>query len=158
MPYRIGQGQDIHRIQPGGSLKLGGIVVSNEVSCIAHSDGDIVLHALTDALLGALGLGDIGDRFPNTDPQWKNADSSIFVQTVMGDCRWRKMRVINIDVCVSAEKPKLSSFKPQIARSIRAMTDAEVVNIKAGTNEGLDAVGRGEAISASVVVLLAPEA
>ncbi|MFT3787871.1 MAG: 2-C-methyl-D-erythritol 2,4-cyclodiphosphate synthase [Tepidisphaeraceae bacterium] len=157
MPYRIGHGQDVHRIQNGGSLKLGGVVVSNELSAVAHSDGDVVLHALVDALFGALGLGDIGDRFSNSDPQWKDCESRKFVEAAMGDVRWRKMRVINIDISINAEKPMLKTLKPKIAESVRLLTDAECVNVKAGTNEGLDAVGRGEAIAATVVVLLAPE-
>jgi 2-C-methyl-D-erythritol 2,4-cyclodiphosphate synthase len=154
MIYRIGHGYDLHRLQPGGQLVLGGVVVSEQMSPVAHSDGDVVLHAVVDALLGALGLGDIGDRFANTDPRWKDARSGVFVESVMADVRGGDYRVGNCDVTILAERPKLKGFKPAIGESLSALLDGCPVNIKAGTNEGCDAIGRGEAIAAHATLLL----
>ena len=151
---RIGLGTDIHRIQPGGRLMLGGVCVSEEMSAVAHSDGDVVLHALVDAIFGALCLGDIGERFPNTDPRWRDARSEIFVEEAMKSLGHATGSIVNIDVTIQAEKPTLKGFKPQMRDSITRMTGCPQVNIKAGTNEGCDAVGRGEAIAATVAVLI----
>src|SRR5205085_11566274 len=110
MQLRIGHGYDLHRLQPGGQLLLGGVVVSNEISPIAHSDGDVVLHAIVDALLGAMAWGDIGQRFPNTDPRWKDASSGIFLESVWNEV-WRAgYRLGNLDITILAERPKLSPF------------------------------------------------
>lgn len=158
LQMRIGLGTDIHRIQPGGRLMLAGVCVSEEMSAIAHSDGDVVLHALVDAIFGALGLGDIGERFPNTDPLWKDADSILFVQEAMKSLHAAKGVIINIDVTIQAEQPKLKPFKPRMVESLRTLTRCENVNVKAGTNEGCDAVGRGEAIAATVIVLVSLDA
>jgi len=155
--FRIGHGYDLHRLQPGGRLVLGGVVVSNDVSPVAHSDGDVVIHALVDALLGACGLGDIGERFPNTDPAWRGADSLVFLRNVLvevSDCL--NYGVGNVDVTILAERPKLKPFK-ELMREILArelQVETGRVNIKAGTNEGCDAIGRAEAVAAHVVVLL----
>jgi 2-C-methyl-D-erythritol 2,4-cyclodiphosphate synthase len=151
---RIGHGYDIHRLQPGGRLVLGGVVVSTEQSAAAHSDGDVVLHAIVDAILGALGEGDIGELFPN-EPRWKDADSRVFIEQVMERVRSRNMRIVNIDLTVLAEQPRLSPYREQMRQVIARLTDCPQVNIKAGTNEGCDAVGRGEAIACHAVVLLA---
>lgn len=151
---RVGLGHDIHRLRSGGRLMLGGVCVSEDLSAIAHSDGDVLLHALTDALLGAIGTGDIGELFPPSDDRWKDADSAIFVAEAMRRVRDAGYRVINVDALVLAETPKLKPFKGRIAETVGGLLDAPV-NIKAGTNEGVDAVGRGEAIVAQVVVLLA---
>lgn len=151
---RIGHGYDLHRLQPGGQLVLGGVVVSDEISPIAHSDGDVVLHAVVDALLGGLGLGDIGDRFANTDPRWKDAPSRVFVESVMVDVRRGGYQVANCDVTILAERPKLKAFKPAIGQALSSLLDGCPVNIKAGTNEGCDAIGRGEAIAAHAILLL----
>jgi 2-C-methyl-D-erythritol 2,4-cyclodiphosphate synthase len=161
-PFLIGHGYDIHRLQAGGVLTLAGVVVSNEISCIAHSDGDVVLHAVVDALLGALGLGDIGEFFPNSDPQWKNAASRVFVEDAWRRARQRGYVLGNLDVTVILEQPKLAPHKPAMINALRALfaTPGEPppgVNLKAGTNEGCDAVGRGEAVAAHAVVLLAAE-
>jgi len=157
--FRIGHGYDIHKLQPGGKLVLGGVVVSDQFSAIAHSDGDVVIHALVDALLGAMGWGDIGELFPNTDPQWKGAASRVFLETVCTRLRDAGQRVVNADVTILAEQPRLASYKAQIRQTLREMLGpTSLVNVKAGTNEGCDAVGRGEAIAAHAVVLLAPEA
>lgn len=154
---RIGHGYDIHRIQRGGRMVLGGVGVSTTSSLIAHSDGDVVLHALVDALLGALGKGDIGEMFPNTDPRWKSADSKLFVTAAMNDVRSAGYKVANADITILAERPRLKPFKPEMARIISALIGAPV-NIKAGTNEGCDAVGQEQAIACHAVVLLTTDA
>jgi len=155
---RIGHGYDLHRLQPGGTLMLAGIEVSKDLSPVAHSDGDVVLHAIVDALCGAMGLGDIGEHFANTDPRWKDAPSRLFVDAI-----WKKVKdagycLANADITILAERPKLKSFKPAMRQSIAELLQATVgqINVKAGTNEGCDAIGRGEAIAAHAVVLLAP--
>jgi 2-C-methyl-D-erythritol 2,4-cyclodiphosphate synthase len=155
---RIGHGYDIHRLQSGGRLVLAGVNVSNEISAIAHSDGDVAMHAIVDALLGAMGWGDIGERFPNTDPRWKSAASRVFLESVHADVRGAGYEMSNVDVTILAERPKIAPFKAEmIARLTQVLgVPRERINIKAGTNEGCDAIGRGEAIAAHAVVLLAP--
>lgn len=154
MPLRIGHGYDIHRTTSPGRLMLAGVCVSESIGVEAHSDGDVVLHAIVDAICGALGLGDIGRRFPNTDPRWKNADSSIFVSDVMKEIASRGGSVVNLDVTILAERPKLSPFREAMTNRIRELCRCDAVNVKAGTNEGVDAVGRGEAIAAHAVILI----
>jgi 2-C-methyl-D-erythritol 2,4-cyclodiphosphate synthase len=151
--FRIGQGYDIHRLQSGGQLILAGVVVAEGISPVAHSDGDVALHAVVDALLGAIGLGDIGEMFPNNDPKWKNANSKLFIEGAMREVRQRGFVVVNLDVTILAERPKLKEFKQRMIASLSAMVGGSV-NVKAGTNEGCDAIGRGEAIAALAVVLL----
>ena len=156
LPFRIGHGYDLHRLQSGGRLMLGGICVADGISPIAHSDGDVALHALVDALLGAMGWGDIGEHFPNNDVRWKDAPSRVFVTTTSDKLRSAGYLVQNLDVTILAERPKLKHFKRPMAETIAALlaiTPAQV-NVKAGTNEGCDAIGRGEAIAAHAVVLL----
>lgn len=155
---RIGHGTDIHRIQAGGRLMLGGVCVSQDMSAIAHSDGDVVLHALVDAIFGALGMGDIGEHFPNTDPLWQDADSQIFVQEAMKALHARGGSIVNADITIQAEKPKLKPFKPTMVERLRTLLRCDHVNVKAGTNEGCDAVGRGEAVAATAVVLVSLDA
>jgi 2-C-methyl-D-erythritol 2,4-cyclodiphosphate synthase len=154
--FRIGHGYDLHRLQSGGNLLLAGVVVSDQISPVAHSDGDVILHALVDALLGAMGWGDIGERFPDTDPKWKGAASRLFVESVYADVRAGGFELINLDVTLLAEKPKIKPFKPAMVAALRSClhADGAVINVKAGTNEGCDAIGRGEAIAAHAVVLL----
>lgn len=154
---RIGHGYDLHRVQAGGRLVMAGVVVAEDLSPIAHSDGDVVIHAVVDALLGALGEGDIGEHFPDTDPRWKGAPSRVFLEYAAGRAATAGYRVLNVDVTVLAERPRLKPFKPQMALSLASLLhiDPGAVNIKAGTNEGCDAVGRGEAVAAHAVVLLA---
>ena len=156
VPFRIGHGYDLHRLQPGGNLILGGVQVADTLSPIAHSDGDVVLHAIVDALLGAMGSGDIGDSFANTDERWRNAASRVFVEEVFALVRKGGYRVLNCDVTILAERPKLKPFKPAIRDAVAALLEIQPgqINIKAGTNEGCDAIGRGEAIAAHAVVLL----
>jgi 2-C-methyl-D-erythritol 2,4-cyclodiphosphate synthase len=153
---RVGHGYDLHRLQPDGKLTLGTIVVSTEISPVAHSDGDVVLHALVDALLGAIAGGDIGELFPNTDPQWKDAPSRVFVEAALQRVTDAGYQVGNADITILAERPKLKPFKSQIRSAVAELlkVPVEQINIKAGTNEGVDAIGRGEAIAAHAVVLL----
>ncbi len=151
--FRIGHGYDVHRIKTGGRMVLGGVVVSTEISPDAHSDGDVVLHALVDAILGAIGLGDIGDHFSDQDNRWKNADSAIFLKHALDLAKQQGYAVVNADVSVLAEQPKLKPFKAPIKQQLESLLNAPA-NIKAGTNEGCDAIGRGEAIACHAVVLL----
>jgi 2-C-methyl-D-erythritol 2,4-cyclodiphosphate synthase len=151
--HRIGHGYDIHRLREGGELVMGGVVVAEGVSAVAHSDGDVVIHALVDALLGAAGKGDIGEHFPDTDAAWKGAPSMKFLDIVYKDLRREGWRVINADLTILAEKPRLRPFKERMTAFLEKHLEAPV-NIKAGTNEGCDAIGRGEAVAAHAVVLL----
>lgn len=155
-PMRIGHGYDIHRIQSGGELVVGGVVVAEGISAVAHSDGDVAIHALVDALLGAIGAGDIGEHFPNSDPAYRAAPSTLFLNRTMAEVRRAGYRVVNADLTILAERPKLQALKPKMAAVLAAQLGAPV-SIKAGTNEGCDAVGRGEAIAAHAVVLLRAE-
>jgi 2-C-methyl-D-erythritol 2,4-cyclodiphosphate synthase len=154
IPYRVGHGYDIHRLAAGGTLMLGGVPVSQTMSAIAHSDGDVVIHALVDAILGAMGWGDIGQLFPNNDARWKGAASRVFLQTVCARLAEAGWGVANADVTIMAEKPRLGPFREAMVMALAQMTGGEV-NVKAGTNEGCDAVGRGEAVAAHAVVLVA---
>jgi 2-C-methyl-D-erythritol 2,4-cyclodiphosphate synthase len=153
---RIGSGIDVHAFGPGDSLMLGGVRIAHTRGVVAHSDGDVVLHALTDALLGAAGLGDIGQHFRDTDPRWKGADSKQFVRAVMDMLRSRRLRVGNADVTVLAESPKLSPVRDDIRRQLAELLEVglEQVNVKATTTEKLGFLGRSEGIAAQAVVLL----
>jgi 2-C-methyl-D-erythritol 2,4-cyclodiphosphate synthase len=134
---------------------LGGVAIEEGRSFIAHSDGDVLIHAAVDAILGALGEGDIGRHFPDIDPRWKGAASVAFLESAVALARGRGLAVVNLDLTVVAESPRLAPFIPQMTDSLRRITGGQV-NIKAGTNEGCDAIGRHEAISATAVVLLGP--
>jgi 2-C-methyl-D-erythritol 2,4-cyclodiphosphate synthase len=153
---RIGSGIDVHAFGPGDFIMLGGIRVPHTHGVLAHSDGDVVLHALCDALLGAAGLGDIGQHFRDTDPQWKGADSRSFVRSVMNMLLIRKLRVCNADITVLAEAPKVGPVRDQIRRQVAELLEVseECVNLKATTTEKLGFLGRGEGIAAQAVVLL----
>ena len=153
---RIGSGIDVHAFGPGDAIMLGGVRVPHSRGVLAHSDGDVVLHALCDALLGAAGLGDIGQHFRDTDPQWKGADSQKFVRAVMEMLHARKLRVGNADVTVLAEAPKVGPVRDEIRRKIAALLEIpdERVNVKATTTERLGFLGRTEGIAAQAVVLL----
>jgi len=156
MDLRVGQGWDIHRLRAGGVLRLAGVEVSRELSPEAHSDGDVVLHAVVDALLGALGWGDIGEWFADADPRWKDAPSRAFVEAVRRRMAQEGWSVVNVDVTILAERPRLKDFKEAMRRSLAELTGG-AASVKAGTNEGMDAVGRGEAIAAHAVALVARE-
>src|SRR5689334_5802941 len=153
---KIGSGFDVHAFGPGDSVMLGGVRVSHNAGVVAHSDGDVVLHALCDALLGAGGLGDIGQHFSDKEPRWKGADSSQFVSAVLKMLADRKLRVGNADITVIAEAPKVGPVRDAIRRRVAELlgVTAENVNIKATTTERLGFLGRSEGIAAQAVVLL----
>ena len=153
---RIGLGEDSHRTTPGGPLRLGGIDVPHDRQLVGHSDADVLLHAITDALLGAAGLGDIGELFPNTDPQWHNADSAIFLREAQRRLTELDWKIVNLDCTIHAERPKLSPHKQTIAARIAELLglDRNQVNIKAKTGEKVRRIGRQEAINADAVVLI----
>jgi len=154
--FRIGLGTDIHRLVEGRKLMLGGVQIPHNTGLLGHSDGDAVLHAVVDALLGAAGLGDIGTFFPDTDPKWKDADSKEFLFAIKEKLAEKKWEVVNLDVTIHAESPRLEPFKGQIRRCIAGLLgiDFGAVNIKAKTNEGLGDIGEGTAIAATAVALL----
>lgn len=154
--YRIGLGTDLHVFIPDKKLVLGGIHIPFPAGLKAHSDGDVVLHALIDALLGAAGIGDIGTLFPDKDLKYKGADSKSLVLDVKARLVEKKWEIVNVDITIHLEQPRMEPFKGQIRRCIAGLLDIDftAVNIKAKTNEGVDAVGRGEAISASVIALI----
>lgn len=157
---RTGIGHDIHRTAAGRPLVLAGVKIECPFGLAGHSDADVVLHALCDALLGAAGLGDIGENFPDTDPANRGADSRRFVAAVRAMLDERGWEVANADVVIHAERPRLAAWKPAMRASIAALLGipADAVGVKAGTHEGLDAIGRGEAIAATAAVLLCARA
>ena len=154
---RIGSGIDVHAFGPGEHVMLGGVRVPHTHGVVAHSDGDVILHALCDALLGAAGLGDIGQHFRDDDPQWRGADSSRFVRSVLEMIRTRGFRVINADITVLGEAPRIARHRDEIRSRIGALLElpADCVNIKATTTERLGFLGRREGIAAQAVVALA---
>ena len=156
MSLRIGQGFDVHAFGPGDHLFLGGVKIAHDHGVIAHSDGDVLLHALTDALLGALALVDIGQWFPPSDPRWADADSTQFVAAAMRAVAEHGYRVNNVDLTVLAEAPKLAPHNTAIRARIAQLleVDESRVGLKATTTEGLGLVGRREGIAAQAVVLL----
>lgn len=156
MRLRIGQGIDVHAFGPGEQLMLGGVAVPHSQGVLAHSDGDVLLHALTDALLGALALGDIGQWFPPSDPTWRGADSRRFVAAAMAEVAKAGMVVINADLTVLAEAPKIGPHRDRIRASVAELLGVTIdsVGLKATTTEALGFIGRREGIGASVVVLL----
>jgi 2-C-methyl-D-erythritol 2,4-cyclodiphosphate synthase len=153
---RIGSGIDVHAFGPGDFIMLGGVRIPHTHGVVAHSDGDVVLHALCDALLGAAGLGDIGHHFSDSDPQWKGADSARFVASVLALLRARRLAVANVDLTVLAQAPKVAPYREAMRRQIAQLlaVGMERVNIKATTTEGLGFLGRAEGIAAQAVVLL----
>jgi|SRR5690348_6348635 len=156
LPFRIGHGYDLHRLKQGGRLFLAGVLVSEELSPISHSDGDVVLHAIVDALLGAMAWGDIGEHFPNNDPKWKDVPSRVFIDEIYAKVAANGYHIQNLDVTILAERPRLKAVKPAMTKSLETLLHLSPgqVNVKAGTNEECDAIGRGEAIAAYAVVLL----
>jgi 2-C-methyl-D-erythritol 4-phosphate cytidylyltransferase/2-C-methyl-D-erythritol 2,4-cyclodiphosphate synthase len=155
---RVGHGYDIHRLVAGRKLILGGVPIPHDLGLDGHSDADVLLHAVMEAILGAAGMPDIGEIFPDTDPRYRNAASSDMLRYVVSLLGDRSLRVAQIDCSVLAERPKLAPFKPQIAASLRSLLALPEgrVSVKARTNEGLDAVGRGEAIAAHAIAVLVP--
>ncbi|MFP4037827.1 MAG: 2-C-methyl-D-erythritol 2,4-cyclodiphosphate synthase [Desulfobacteraceae bacterium] len=155
---RIGFGNDVHRLVRGRPLVLGGVEVPSDVGLEGHSDADVLVHAVIDAVLGALGKGDIGGRFPDSDPSYRGADSIGLLETVAREMRSEGYGVNNLDATVVAQRPKLSPYIPAMRdRLARALMEArERVNVKATTTEGLGYCGRGEAMEAFAVVSLTP--
>ena len=153
---RVGIGHDTHRLAEGRPLLLGGVRVAHSRGLVGHSDADVVLHAVTDALLGAAGLGDIGDAYPDTDPAWRGADSARFLRETLARLNRDGWRVVNLDVIVFAQEPKLGPVKAAIRRSLAELlsVDAAVVNVKAKTGERVGHIGRAEAIACQAVVLI----
>ena len=156
---RIGHGYDVHRLVPDRELVLGGVHIPYELGLLGHSDADVLLHAVMDALLGAAGLRDIGYHFPDTDPRYKGADSMELLRRVGEMLRQAGFRVGNIDVTMIAQKPKLKDYIPQMARNIAAALDTDVsrVNVKATTEEHLGFTGAGEGMSCHAVCILTEE-
>lgn len=153
---RIGFASDIHRLVEGRKLILGGVVVPYHLGELAHSDGDVVYHALAESILGALALGDLGTHFPDNDPQYKNIDSAIIVQRVVTMMLEKDYEVNNVDISITLEEPKLKSFIPQMRENIAKLLEVKVdaVSVKAGTNEKLDAIGNLQAVKAESIILL----
>ena len=153
---RIGHGYDVHRLVEGRDLILGGVKIDFEKGLLGHSDADVLLHAVSDALLGAAGLGDIGKHFPDTDPKYKGADSRMLLRVVAQRVREAGYRVSNIDVTMIAQKPKLKDHIPQMVLNIAGAVDIapDRVNVKATTEEKLGFTGTGEGMSCHAVCLL----
>jgi 2-C-methyl-D-erythritol 2,4-cyclodiphosphate synthase len=153
---RIGIGHDTHRLEAGGPLRLGGVAVPHEKQAVGHSDADVLLHAIIDALLGAASMGDIGELFSNTEMQNRNRDSADMLNVVCDRLRAHDWHIINVDCIVFAEKPKLGHYKDAIRMRVAELLEipAHNVGIKAKTGEGVDAIGREEAIVAQCVALL----
>jgi 2-C-methyl-D-erythritol 2,4-cyclodiphosphate synthase len=154
--FRVGIGTDIHKLVEDRKLMLGGVQVPFNMGLLGHSDGDAVLHAVVDALLGAAGMGDIGTLFPDTDPQYKDADSKGFLLTVKEKLTEKKWEIINVDITINAEQPRLEPVKGQIKRVIAGLLgiDFGAVNVKAKSNNGLGETGEGTAIAATAVALI----
>ncbi|MCQ2800438.1 MAG: 2-C-methyl-D-erythritol 2,4-cyclodiphosphate synthase [Bacilli bacterium] len=153
---RIGFASDIHRLVEGRRLILSGVVVPFELGEEAHSDGDVVYHAVAESILGALALGDLGKHFPDTDDKYKDIDSSLIVKEVAKMMKNKGFIINNIDVSITLEKPKLKDYIGQMRANLATLLDTEIENIsiKAGTNERLDSLGRNEAVKAESIVLL----
>ena len=156
MNIRVGQGFDVHAFAAERKLILGGVEITYHLGLAGHSDADVLIHAICDALLGAAGLGDIGHHFPDTDPQYKGADSTELLASVMESLQELGWRVGNVDATVIAQRPKLASYLPAMCERLAEVIDIEddLVNIKATTTEHLGFTGRGEGIAAQAVVLL----
>ena len=156
MNIRIGQGIDFHRLETGLDLWLGGVKIPSEKGCVAHSDGDVLLHAICDAMLGASGLRDIGHHFPDTDNKYKNIDSKILLKSTFELIRQKGFSINNIDCTVCLEKPKISSYIQDMKMAISSIVETEPDNVavKATTTEKLGFTGREEGVVAIAVVLL----
>lgn len=153
---RVGIGHDTHRLVPGRPLRLGGVIVPHDAGLLGHSDADVLLHALIDALLGAAGLGDIGEWFPDTDPANLGRDSAEMLAAVLARLTADGWRVVNADCIVFAQQPRLTPYKETIRSRLAALLGVppDCVNVKAKTGEHVGPIGRGEAMAAQAVVLL----
>ena len=155
---RLGSGFDVHAFGPGDHVVLGGVRIAHTAGLVAHSDGDVVLHALADALLGAIAAGDIGQLFPDTDPAWHKADSRGLLRQVAGLVARRGYRLVNCDITVLAQAPRIGPYREAMRANIAADlgVQPDAVSVKATTTEGLGFVGRAEGIAAQASVLLSP--
>nr|QMU23681.1 2-C-methyl-D-erythritol 2,4-cyclodiphosphate synthase [Eleocharis dulcis] len=156
LPFRIGHGFDLHRLEPGLPLIIGGIDIPHDRGCEAHSDGDVLLHCVVDAILGALGLPDIGQIFPDSDPKWKGANSSVFMREAVRLMHEAGYELGNLDATLILQRPKLSPHKEAIRANLCSLLQADpsVVNLKAKTHEKVDSLGENRSIAAHTVVLL----
>ena len=154
--FRIGIGYDIHRLEEGRRLVIGGIEIPFEKGWVAHSDGDIFFHALTDALLGAIGYGDIGELFPDTDKKWENVKSEIFLKEANRIIKENEFQIVNIDAVIIMEKPKLKNYRKKIIQNTAKILgiNENQIFLKGKTNEKLGEIGEGKAATSHVVVLL----
>ena len=157
MSMRIGHGYDVHAFGPGDKIVIGGVVIPHHHGLIAHSDGDVLLHALCDALLGAAALGDIGKHFPDTDMQYRNADSRSLLRMVYAKVNQAGWRIANADMTIVAQAPRMATYIPHMSETIAVDLQCELnqINVKATTTERLGFVGREEGIACYAVVLLA---
>ena len=153
---RVGIGHDLHRLRPGGPLRLGGVDIPHDRQTIGHSDGDVLLHAVIDALLGAAALGDIGQMFPDTDPQNRGRDSAEMLVAALDAVRTLGWNIVNIDCIVFLQRPKLLPHRQAIRHRLAEILQIEVerVGLQAKTGEGLDAIGREQAVAAQCVALI----
>jgi 2-C-methyl-D-erythritol 2,4-cyclodiphosphate synthase len=156
MSFRVGQGYDVHRLVEGRKLVLGGVAIPNVTGLLGHSDADALLHAITDALLGSVALGDIGRHFPDTDPRYKGADSRVLLRAAVALLAERGWRPVNVDTTLIAQQPKLAPYATAMVLNIAADlgVSPDCVNIKGKTNERLGYLGREEAIEAQAIVLV----
>ena len=155
-PFRVGHGFDLHRLEHGLNFILGGVRLEYDRGCEAHSDGDVVYHAVTDAILGALAEDDIGRIFPDSDPKWKSVDSRVFVEQAVQRMNHAGYKVGNLDVTVILQKPTISQYKEQIRSNLSQLLECgfDQVNIKGKTHEHVDAIGESRAVACHAVVLL----
>jgi 2-C-methyl-D-erythritol 4-phosphate cytidylyltransferase/2-C-methyl-D-erythritol 2,4-cyclodiphosphate synthase len=153
---RVGQGFDAHRLEAGRPLRLGGVEIPHDRGLAGHSDGDVLLHAIARALLGALGAGDLGELFPSSDERWRGAASGVFVREALARARRAGLALGNLDATVIAEAPRLAPHRETIRKSVAALLEAplEAVSVQVTSTDGLGAIGRGEGIAAQAVVLL----
>ena len=156
MPLRVGQGFDFHPMRPGRALKLGGVEIPHDAGLDGHSDADVAVHALANAILGALGEGDLGRHFPDSDPRYKDADSLALLAEVWKLASGRGWRLVNADLTIFAQRPRLAPYVDAMRERMAGALGAEaaMLNVKASSPEGLGALGRGEGMSAAAVVLL----
>ncbi|XP_010553538.1 PREDICTED: 2-C-methyl-D-erythritol 2,4-cyclodiphosphate synthase, chloroplastic-like [Tarenaya hassleriana] len=156
LPFRVGHGFDLHRLEPGYPLIIGGIDIPHDRGCEAHSDGDVLLHCVVDAILGALGLPDIGQLFPDSDPKWKGAPSSVFIKEAVRLMEEAGYEIGNLDATLILQRPKLSPHKETIRSNLSHLlgTDPSFINLKAKTHEKVDSLGENRSIAAHTVVLL----
>ena len=159
-PYRIGHGYDVHRFGEGDFIMLGGVKIAHHHGLVAHSDGDVLIHALCDALLGSVAAGDIGHHFPDCDEQYRNVDSSILLESTVGILKKKNYLIVNVDITIVAQRPKISPYIEQIRNSLSGLLSVSIsqVNIKATTTEGLGFVGREQGIAVHAVVMVYSEA